>query len=69
MYAEIHAVTEEKADSPGKRSFVNTGEYELSFGDLLLKNPDDPDKYLGGNREISTVNQKGREGEKTAPHY
>ena len=32
MYAQIHAVTEEDEDSPGKTSWVNTDQFELSIG-------------------------------------
>lgn len=62
MYAEIHAVTEENTDSPGKRSFVNTGDYELAVGELPAKHLGDPDKYLEVTAESSQWIGTGERG-------
>lgn len=62
MYAEIHAVTEEKEDSSGKNSWVNTGNYVLAVGELPAQHLGDPDKYLEVTAESSQRIGTGERG-------
>lgn len=53
MYAQIHAVTEEDEDSPGKTSWVNTDQFELSIGTPPASHLGDPKKFLELKAETS----------------
>lgn len=68
MYAEIHAVTEEDEDSPGKTSWVNTDQFELSIGTPPASHLGDPKKFLELKAETSLLDRHGRAWWRR-PHY
>ena len=64
MYAQIHAVTEEDEDSPGKTSWINTDQFELSIGTPPASHLGDPKKFLELKAETShSIGTGARGGE------
>lgn len=46
MYAEIYAVTGDRTDSSGKRTWVNTDTFSLAIGGPPAEHLGNPEKYL-----------------------